>query len=211
MFKALTWQWPNCGHFSHQKSLQTECVYGQHFVLLLLRDFGIEAQEQPTSLWWALGSLPLHHLFFWAPPLPRGLPTGYFVSGYFQSPSPSPSQGVRGRSHLQLYANSTRWTLHKRGFAVCPDFISTIRYVPRFHQYQFMALHHSCDKTNLSWSLHGKEWLHLSPSSSVNSSQELWCPGFPGGTSGQEPTCQCRRCNRCRFYPWVRKIHWRRA
>ena len=29
--------------------------------------------------------------------------------------------------------------------------------------------------------------------------------GFPGGA------CQCRRCNRCRFEPWVRKIPWRRA
>ena len=30
--------------------------------------------------------------------------------------------------------------------------------------------------------------------------------GFPGGTSGEESTCQCRRCKRCRFDPWVRKI-----
>ena len=22
---------------------------------------------------------------------------------------------------------------------------------------------------------------------------------FPGGTSGKEPACQCRRCKRCRF------------
>ena len=34
--------------------------------------------------------------------------------------------------------------------------------------------------------------------------------GFPGGASGQEPACQCRRHNRCRFNPWVRKIFWRR-
>ena len=27
--------------------------------------------------------------------------------------------------------------------------------------------------------------------------------GFPGGTSGKEPACQCRRCKRCRFNPWV--------
>ena len=26
--------------------------------------------------------------------------------------------------------------------------------------------------------------------------------GFPGGASGKEPACQCRRCNRCRFDPW---------
>ena len=35
--------------------------------------------------------------------------------------------------------------------------------------------------------------------------------GFPGGTSGEEPTYQCRRYNRCRFDPWIRKIPWRRA
>ena len=33
-------------------------------------------------------------------------------------------------------------------------------------------------------------------------------PGFPGGTSGKEPACQCRRHRRCRFDPWVRKIPW---
>ena len=31
---------------------------------------------------------------------------------------------------------------------------------------------------------------------------------FPGGTSGKEPTCLCRRCKRHRFDPWVRKIPW---
>ena len=33
---------------------------------------------------------------------------------------------------------------------------------------------------------------------------------FPGGTSGKEPTCQCRRHKRS-FDPWVRKIPWKRA
>ena len=32
---------------------------------------------------------------------------------------------------------------------------------------------------------------------------------FPGGTSGKEPTCQCRRCKRGRFNTWVGKIPWR--
>ena len=35
--------------------------------------------------------------------------------------------------------------------------------------------------------------------------------GFPGGTSGKEPTCQCRRPKRCGFSPWVRNSLWRRA
>ena len=31
--------------------------------------------------------------------------------------------------------------------------------------------------------------------------------GSPGGTSGKESPCQCKRC---RFDPWVWKIPWRR-
>ena len=34
--------------------------------------------------------------------------------------------------------------------------------------------------------------------------------GFLGGTSGKEPTYQCRRQKRCGVNPWVRKIPWRR-
>ena len=29
--------------------------------------------------------------------------------------------------------------------------------------------------------------------------------GFPGGASGKEPACQCRRCKRCKFNPWVQE------
>ena len=36
-------------------------------------------------------------------------------------------------------------------------------------------------------------------------------PAFPGGNSGKEPSCQCRRCKRHRLDPRVRKIPWRRA
>ena len=32
-----------------------------------------------------------------------------------------------------------------------------------------------------------------------------------GGSSGKEPTCQCRRLKRCRFESWVGKIPWKRA
>ena len=31
-----------------------------------------------------------------------------------------------------------------------------------------------------------------------------------GGTSGKESACQCRRCRRHGFDPWVRKIPWKR-
>ena len=35
--------------------------------------------------------------------------------------------------------------------------------------------------------------------------------GFTGGSGSKELSCQCRRCKRCRFNPWVKKISWRRA
>ena len=33
---------------------------------------------------------------------------------------------------------------------------------------------------------------------------------FPGGASGKEPACQCRRHRRWGFHSWVGKIPWRR-
>ena len=45
--------------------------------------------------------------------------------------------------------------------------------------------------------LHGSLW-------------EVLVSNFPGGTSGKEPTCQCRKCKRRSFDPWVKKIPWRR-
>ena len=35
--------------------------------------------------------------------------------------------------------------------------------------------------------------------------------GLPGGSSGKEPACQCRRSQRRGFNPLVRKMPWRRA
>ena len=34
--------------------------------------------------------------------------------------------------------------------------------------------------------------------------------GFPGGSVVKKSACQCRRCRRHVFNPWVRKIPWRR-
>ena len=38
----------------------------------------------------------------------------------------------------------------------------------------------------------------------------IFIVGFPGGTSGKEPTCQFRRQNKCGFDPWFGKIPWRK-
>ena len=32
------------------------------------------------------------------------------------------------------------------------------------------------------------------------------CLGFPGGPSGKDPTCQCRKPKRHQFDLWVRKL-----
>ena len=33
--------------------------------------------------------------------------------------------------------------------------------------------------------------------------------GFPSGANDKEPACQCRRCKKGGFDPWVRMILWR--
>ena len=44
----------------------------------------------------------------------------------------------------------------------------------------------------------------------LSSSSSIACLGFPGGASGKEPACQCRRLKRCWFDPWVGKLPWRK-
>ena len=34
----------------------------------------------------------------------------------------------------------------------------------------------------------------------------MYFRGLPGGSSGKEPTCQCRRHEKLRFNSWIRKI-----
>ena len=52
-----------------------------------------------------------------------------------------------------------------------------------------------------TWNILGKLLIHT-PESRM---------GFPGGASGKESFCQCRRRKRRGFNPWVGKIPWRRA
>ena len=48
------------------------------------------------------------------------------------------------------------------------------------------------------------EWVAISFSTLITLDCAL--EGFPGGASGKEATCQCRRPKTCGFNPWVRKI-----
>ena len=54
-------------------------------------------------------------------------------------------------------------------------------------------------------------YFRLPQSSLANEQRYKSIKSFPGGTSGKEPTCQCRRHMRCGFDTWVGKIPWRRA
>ena len=61
-------------------------------------------------------------------------------------------------------------------------------------------------------------WVFKSPQSMwsfnsclMNQRIALLKMGFPGGASGREPNCQCRRRRRCGFSPCVGKIPWRKS
>ena len=49
---------------------------------------------------------------------------------------------------------------------------------------------------------HYKRWKSYSKLKACTESQQ----GFPGGSSGKESACQCKRCKRHRFDPWVGKM-----
>ena len=76
-----------------------------------------------------------------------------------------------------------------------------------------MATHSSI----LAWKIHGwRDLVGYSPwgcreSDTTERLAFTLSQGFPGDTSGKEPTCQCRRHNRHGLDPWVGKIPWRRA
>ena len=69
-----------------------------------------------------------------------------------------------------------------------------------------MLLTTACEKTLLVFSsvIRGQMIIN---STTQNNPQLWYLSGFPGGASGKEPSCQCRRWG---FDPWVRKILWKR-
>ena len=44
----------------------------------------------------------------------------------------------------------------------------------------------------------------------IFSMSHVICGAFQGGACGKESACQCKRCKRQGFYPWVWKISWSR-
>ena len=99
-----------------------------------------------------------------------------------------PTQGLNlGLPHCRriLYRLS-----HQRSPAVCMMFSNS------FLSYKGIP---GGEGNNLNYSQHTKQRSGLEGKE-----------GFPGGASGKEPTCQCRRLKRLGFDFWVRKIPWRK-
>ena len=76
---------------------------------------------------------------------------------------------------------------------------------PKLHQYIFGTLGRIFDLQDL-WSP-GCVWCSKFGAQDLFNKYPQWIWGFPGGSSGKESACQCRRH---RFDPWVQKIPWRR-
>ena len=87
------------------------------------------------------------------------------------------------------------WTWPKPFFF----FLTEIKYQVSGLKLWFLMSHHR--KNSVRDKVIGKKWIYLERNTGLH-----W--DFPGGTSGKEPACQCRRCKRCRFDPWVGKIPW---
>ena len=67
---------------------------------------------------------------------------------------------------------------------------------------------------NLYFTVSAKTYFQTGPPPEIPARMNLWDTllhqGFPGGNSGKEPTCQCRR-HKTRVDPWVGKISSRKA
>ena len=120
---------------------------------------------------------------------------------------------------LCLYTGLPRWL---RGWSVClqygrPGFNPWVGKIPWRRKWQPTPGFLLGESHGEAWwaTVHGvaKSWTQLSNFTYLLTYylliHELW--GFPGGASGKEPTCQCRRHKRHGFDSWVRKIPWRRA
>ena len=69
----------------------------------------------------------------------------------------------------------------------------------------------SCTCSKSRSSLRAPGWLTSELFLACSSISSLSYISFSGGASGKEPACQCKRCKRQGFDPWVGKIPWRRS
>ena len=93
----------------------------------------------------------------------------------------------------------------------CPFLITTVNLTndPASQSYRFLVTKVGRITPQTKPSLTIADLLKPEPFSPFSTQSYVrW--GFPCGTSGKESTCQCRRCKRHGFNPWVGKIPWRK-
>ena len=123
-----------------------------------------------------------------------------------------PRKSTPGRNKLDCYAIIKVPLTMKRTEDNTLVFIVEVK--ADKHQIE-QALMKLCDtdmaKVNILIRTNGekKACVRLAPDDDVANKSGI-IQGFPGGSAGEAPACQCRRCKRCRFDPWVRKTPWRR-
>ena len=123
----------------------------------------------------------------------------------------------------QEVAPSSLWLLPLLGFSLQWDAklpCSSCIGLPYLHSHHFFFFFFFGQNIGCAGSL----WQHPGFLEVVHGLQRMWAQlrhmslvamctwdiGLPGRRSGQESTCQCRRCKRCGFDSWVWKIPWRR-
>ena len=109
---------------------------------------------------------------------------------------------------LMFHLQPLQPDLTSQGFEGLSECYTTI--VPALHTVIILGSHNpfaSLSSETLNVSRFASKLTNLL----VNSIKVDITLGFPAGTSGKEPNCQCRRHKRHRFDPWIRKIPWRRA
>ena len=74
-----------------------------------------------------------------------------------------------------------------------------------------MATHSSTLAWRIPWMEESGGLQPMGSQSRTSLSLSFSSKGFPSVARGEDPTCQCRRCWRGSFDPWVGKIPWRRA
>ena len=139
------------------------------------------------------------------------------------TPTHAPTLCVHTPAHaptLCAHANSLSHTVcahaSSRSRTVCTHANSRSRTVCA-HASSRSRNHHDCFASVLSFPSHVNICLYIfalsvcmSMSVSVYTYVYCYVQGFPRWLSNEESFCQCRRCRRWDFDPWVRKIPWSR-
>ena len=165
-----------------------------------------ELQPRPPVSGWVLVHVTQLHLFSWFCSWEEKRSWSGCVQTAFLSSADAVTEGdhifphVARKGHLPLAAPT--WLFHSLARRL------TSRQGPWCHEVSiFYGKHVSCYK---AMQAHLRDAVDSTPDHNKASHINFFgfpvhikVMGSPGGTIGKEPACQCRRCKRCRFDPWV--------